>query len=168
MDRFIDVGKGDGSNETEEIECLAACDTQVYDQLVTSSAYPNPETFKYTQEFCIVLKKLYESCKTRFKTMKDSFPNLCPTIQQLKVFSTTDVIQFAMLRHTKLYYFKDGGKTFEIACPALEWQKDLLFDSKAERKKFEEVNLNTDLVVKLPEVSGNRFLHYSTGSLAIC
>ena len=46
------MGKG---TEAGEGECLAACDDQINQVSVTSSMFPNRETFVKHEEFCITL-----------------------------------------------------------------------------------------------------------------
>ena len=66
-------------------KCLAACTTQTYSPLVTSSKYPTKATFKYTKEFCFVVMKLLSSCETRGVTISKKLPTLCELIGKLKV-----------------------------------------------------------------------------------
>ena len=57
-------------------ECLAACNDQINNVGVTSSQFPNRETFVKREEFCITFMKLNRTCasaKRPFLTNK--FPN---------------------------------------------------------------------------------------------
>ena len=54
---FLQVGK-------DQKECLASCDDQVNNVGVTSSMFPNRETFVKREEFCITLMKLNRTCSS--------------------------------------------------------------------------------------------------------
>ena len=66
-------------------ECLAACEDQINNVGVTSSDFPNRETFVKRDEFCITLRKLNRTChseKREFLVAK--FPNVCDSIITVK------------------------------------------------------------------------------------
>ena len=66
-------------------ECLAACEDQINNVGVTSSDFPNRETFVLRDEFCITLQKLNRTChseKREFLLAK--FPNVCDSINTVK------------------------------------------------------------------------------------
>ena len=64
-------------------ECLSACNDQINNVGVTSSDFPNRETFVKREEFCITLTKLNRTChseKAAFLIAK--FPTVCNNIQR--------------------------------------------------------------------------------------
>ena len=72
----------------EEKLCMAACNTQTYDLLLTTSNYPSFTTFKYTKTFCYLVKKLMRSCDSTAKNKsisKGYGPELCQLIGKLQV-----------------------------------------------------------------------------------
>ena len=74
-------------NKTGEIvhqECLAACDDQINNVGVTSSQFPNRETFVKREEFCITLMKLNRTCNSKKRAfLVDKFPSVCANIQNV-------------------------------------------------------------------------------------
>lgn len=63
---------------------MSACDDQINNVGVTSSDFPNRETFVKRDEFCITLKKLNRTChseKAVFLTNK--FPDVCANIARI-------------------------------------------------------------------------------------
>ena len=73
----------DGENIKKK--CLGACETQLYSVLVTNTNYPTKATFKFTTQFCTVVKKLLNSCESRKKSLSKEYEQLCVTISELKV-----------------------------------------------------------------------------------
>ena len=75
------MGKG---TEAGEGECLAACDDQINQVSVTSSNFPNRETFVKREEFCITLMKLNRTCKSQKRTfLVNKFPTVCVNIESV-------------------------------------------------------------------------------------
>ena len=76
-------------NDTKQnqsfVECMAACETQTYSTLVTSSRYPSEESFEYTEEFCFLVIKLLKVFANRGKPMAEKFPQLINLLQKLEV-----------------------------------------------------------------------------------
>ena len=72
-------------SENEKKTCLAACDTQLYSMIITNANYPTNVTFKYTPEFCFVVKKLIKSLESRRKSLSKSQPKLIELLEKLKV-----------------------------------------------------------------------------------
>ena len=65
-------------------ECLAACDDQINNVGVTSSMFPNRETFVKREEFCITLMKLNRTCNSKKRAfLVDKFPTVCDNIQNV-------------------------------------------------------------------------------------
>ena len=66
--------------------CLSACDDQINSVSVTSSDFPNRETFVRREEFCLTLTKLTKTCASEKKEfLVNKFPNVCVNIDQLMV-----------------------------------------------------------------------------------
>ena len=58
--------------------CLANCIDQKYDVKVTSSTYPNKQSFVQSKEFCLVYEKILKSCQTEKRiTLEEQYPNIC-------------------------------------------------------------------------------------------
>ncbi len=76
FERFID-------DRGEKKECLATCEDQSHQFLVTTSAYPNEQSFFFGEDFCLVFDKLKKSCynEKRF-SLSLSYPKLCPSIEE--------------------------------------------------------------------------------------
>ena len=69
-------------------ECLSSCEDQTNDLFVTTSKYPNRNTFRDTEEFCILGRKLFNrTCKSpkRLQIGTD-FPQLCSILEELPDF----------------------------------------------------------------------------------
>ncbi len=65
----------------ETKECLVSCQDQTYQFLMTAAAYPNLESFRLGEDFCLVLGKLRRSCQTDHKiTLDMKYPDLCEQI----------------------------------------------------------------------------------------
>ena len=58
--------------------CIAACETTSFsDIIVSASTFPNPATFLYTKESCIIAKKLVYTCgDARRESLLEWYPNL--------------------------------------------------------------------------------------------
>ena len=75
------VGNG---TEFGEGKCLAACDDQINHVSVTSSMFPNRETFVKREEFCITLMKLHKTCSSRKREfLVNKFPTVCENIENV-------------------------------------------------------------------------------------
>ena len=75
------VGKGTKAGEGE---CLAACDDQINQVSVTSSMFPNRETFVKREEFCITLMKLNRTCNSQKRDfLVNKFPTVCVNIESV-------------------------------------------------------------------------------------
>ena len=78
----MNVTKENG--EVVEQECFAACDDQINNVGVTSSMFPNRETFVKREEFCITLMKLNRTCNSKKRVfLVDKFPTVCTNIQNV-------------------------------------------------------------------------------------
>ncbi len=63
------------------MECLAPCHDQTHQFLVTSSAYPNKQSFHLGDDFCLILNKLRTSCANeRRYTLDMEYTDLCTNI----------------------------------------------------------------------------------------
>lgn len=77
--RFI--GKLNRVGENQD-ECLSACYDQINHVSVTSSDFPNRETFVRREEFCLALQKLNRTCNSEKRTfLIAKFPTVCQNIR---------------------------------------------------------------------------------------
>ena len=81
VNQIIVEEKGKNENKT----CYASCDTQLYSLLITNANYPTKSTFKYTKEFCFIVKKLLKSMDNRRKVLSKYQPRLVALLDTLKV-----------------------------------------------------------------------------------
>ena len=89
--------------------CLAACEDQVNAVSVTSSSFPNRETFMEREEFCILVEKLirevmqkssyritnafHRTCKSsgKYYVLSKFYPNLCHLLWEIRNVTATTV-----------------------------------------------------------------------------
>ena len=65
-------------------ECLASCEDQINNVGVTSSDFPNRETFVKRDEFCITLRKLNRTCNSEKRAfLIAKFPTVCDNIEDV-------------------------------------------------------------------------------------
>ena len=66
--------------------CIAASKTTSFsDIIVSTSTYPNLNTFIYTKESCIIAQKLVHTCADeRRQSLLDWYPDLCNQIEYLQ------------------------------------------------------------------------------------
>lgn len=84
------------ANET--LKCLQRCDLQTETVMITSSKFPNKETFIHRREFCFVLQKIAEICRNpapkKVFESKALWPTLCQEVifmnNQLRVCDAND------------------------------------------------------------------------------
>ncbi|TRY72690.1 hypothetical protein TCAL_05397 [Tigriopus californicus] len=77
--RFI--GKLNRVGENQD-ECLSACYDQINHVSVTSSDFPNRETFVRREEFCLALQKLNRTCNSEKRAfLIAKFPTVCHNIR---------------------------------------------------------------------------------------
>ncbi len=84
MDKFMeDIGtERYVLDKGKKKECLATCQDQTHQFLVTSSAYPNQQSFHLGEDFCLILKKLRLSCSNEKRyTLDLQYPELCVGIE---------------------------------------------------------------------------------------
>ena len=71
-----------GSSNTT---CLSACHDQINSVGVTSSDFPNRETFVRREEFCLALKKLMRTCSSEKRIFLEAkFPTVCKNMERIK------------------------------------------------------------------------------------
>ena len=77
----------------DTFKCLGACKTQTYSSMVSSNAYPNEVSFKYTKTFCIVVRQLVNStCLTRKKSLKGKICELVIQLNEVRKFFSLSLI----------------------------------------------------------------------------
>ena len=65
-------------------ECLSACHDQVNSVGVTSSDFPNRETFVRREEFCLALNKLRRTCSSEKRIFLEAkFPTVCGNMERI-------------------------------------------------------------------------------------
>ena len=81
------------SNQTEQVNAVS----------VTSSNFPNRETFVEREEFCILLEKLIRTCKSKGKyyVLSKFYPNLCHLLWNIRNFTDSRNTQHMLCYHMK-------------------------------------------------------------------
>ena len=70
--------------ENQQI-CLAACEDQINNVGVTSSDFPNRETFVKRDEFCLTLRKVNRTCNSEKREfLLAKFPHVCDDITKME------------------------------------------------------------------------------------
>ena len=65
----------------DNVPCLAACEDQTQQFLLSSSVYPNRQTLVSRPEFCLVVARLRKSCSgPKLEVLAKKYPQLCPRI----------------------------------------------------------------------------------------
>ena len=68
----------------KKMKCRSSCEDQVNNLFVTASHYPNANTFRYREEFCILLIRILQKCKSSKKQpLEDRYPNICLNLEPL-------------------------------------------------------------------------------------
>ena len=62
----------------KKMKCRSSCEDQVNNLFVTSSTYPNANTFRYREEFCIIIQRILQKCSSSKKRpLEDRYPQIC-------------------------------------------------------------------------------------------
>ena len=95
--------------------CMAACEDQILNMEVTSSTFPNRETFRKREEQCLLLKKLRLLCSdSRRITLSKTYPWICTNVSQSYspcepwAESSNDTRNEALLEHQLFRYARDN------------------------------------------------------------
>ena len=68
-----------------KMKCRSSCEDQVNNLFVTTSNYPNRNTFQYREEFCIMLQRILKKCNSsKRETLENRYPNICSQLHPLK------------------------------------------------------------------------------------
>ena len=68
----------------KKMKCRSSCEDQVNNLFVTSSHYPNANTFRYREEFCILLQRILSKCNSsKRRTLENRYPNICVELSPL-------------------------------------------------------------------------------------
>ena len=68
----------------KKMKCRSSCEDQTNNLFVTSSHYPNANTFRYREEFCIMLQRIIEKCKSpKKRALEERYPDLCSDLLPL-------------------------------------------------------------------------------------
>ena len=67
----------------KKVECLDACQTQLYKLSIANANYATGLTFQYTKDFCYIVKKLLRYSEKR--SLEKVQPRLFELLQMLKV-----------------------------------------------------------------------------------
>ena len=85
-DIMLRIGKYRYVNANErKMKCRASCADQTNKLFVTTSLYPNANTFRYRDEFCLILKRLLNKCSGVKKiSLEEKYPKMCEKIEVLR------------------------------------------------------------------------------------
>ena len=73
--------------------CRAACEDQINSMFITTSNYPNRETFQHQEEFCIITKRLISKCTSeKRKPLMKKYPLLCSSVEPLGTVRYTEKV----------------------------------------------------------------------------
>ena len=89
---LIRVGLFDHVNVNGNMmKCRSSCEDQSNSMYVTTSAYPNEKTFRYTTSFCMMIPRLLSKC-TGFKRrpLERSFSDFCSKLAPLRDLNKND------------------------------------------------------------------------------
>ena len=86
------IGHFDHVNvEGKMMKCRPSCEDQMNTMTVTTSAYPNKNTFRYRNAFCYVIQRLLQKCKgSKRRPLEKSYPNICSTLEPLNGMEEND------------------------------------------------------------------------------
>ena len=73
----------DGQKLDSKIQCLDACQTQVYQIHVANANYATATTFKFTKDFCYIVRKLLRYPEK--KPLEKVQPRLFELLKMLRV-----------------------------------------------------------------------------------
>ena len=65
--------------------CRAACEDQINSMFITTSSYPNRETFQHQEEFCLITNRLISKCGSEKRgPLERKYPQLCSSLEPLE------------------------------------------------------------------------------------
>ena len=68
-----------------KMKCRSSCEDQVNKLFVSTSSYPNSNTFRYREEFCLILDRILNKCKrVKRKSLEQRYPNICTKVKVLQ------------------------------------------------------------------------------------
>ena len=69
----------------KRMKCRSRCEDQTNKLFVTTSSYPNRNTFRYRDEFCIILKRILIKCNGIKKvSLEERYPSMCEELKPLQ------------------------------------------------------------------------------------
>ena len=69
----------------KKMKCRSSCEDQTNKLFVTTSTYPNKNTFHYRDEFCVILNRLLNKCKgVKNISLSERYPNICEDLEPLQ------------------------------------------------------------------------------------
>ena len=69
----------------QKMKCRSSCEDQTNKLFVTTSTYPNKNTFHYRDEFCLILSRILNKCKGIKKiSLNERYPNMCEDLEPLQ------------------------------------------------------------------------------------
>ena len=143
------------------MKCRSSCQDQSNAMYVTTSGFPNDETFRYTESFCVMIPRLLEKC-TGFKKrpLEKSFPNICTTLEPLRKLQANDYCPKSRWKPSKLLLNCTGSKC-AIEDSILEYgRKNLILfhvmikDPYAQRYRRDEKIAITSFIANLGGLLG--------------
>ena len=136
MNRIIRaIGKYNTVGDERKL-CLAACQDQVNAVSVTSSNFPNRETFVEREEFCLLVEKLIRTCKSvgKYYVLSKFYPNLCLLLWEIR--NVTD------------------SKGQRPMCDQMKWTpRDMGFDEKDPRQELLKTFITAQILPQDPQCS---------------
>ena len=98
--------------------CRAACEDQINSMFITTSKYPNRETFQHQEEFCIITNRLISKCNSdKRKPLMKKYPRLCSSVEPLEALRYTGKVSLLLSHLTsrlkvsvRLHCLEGGGQ----------------------------------------------------------
>ncbi|TRY76559.1 hypothetical protein TCAL_05309 [Tigriopus californicus] len=80
---LMDIGSHTHAEDSQGVSrpCYSSCQDQTNKMAVTTSVFPNQNTFTLGPEFCILYQKLLSTCRTKKNvTLEERYPNICSLV----------------------------------------------------------------------------------------
>lgn len=138
---------------------------QVNSVSVTSSNYPNRETFVHRDDFCILINKLIKTCKTKkHYILQNYYPNICEIIYTVK----TNASKEAMCKEMIWSPAKMGYQLNDVRIQNLE---DMLYIYAKNNLVMVNVYIKEPVVTEIYRDEKTAVIHfvaYTGGLLGLC
>ena len=68
-----------------KMKCRSSCEDQVNKLFVSTASYPNANTFRYREEFCLILPRILHKCKgVKKASLEHKYPGICTKLDPLQ------------------------------------------------------------------------------------